>query len=450
MPPPSEAAVRELARRLDQAPSYRTLELVRFGRAAELDAPERFAQGDLVRVPRTAGHCSLGVVAYIDPGTHVASVIVRSGERGRPSLKDLDLATLARANPLHIGDYVVLDGSPFWVTGLDADGELVVVAREGQPVDPRELRARLEGVIAGEHEQTLQLTAPAATVPTDLATLRARERMDGRTGAYVPIERILDGGAVAGLIAGTGETDTVFGLKSPLAEAAVHTDRGRNYKAWNEDGAALFADGAGRLFVGVFDQAGGEGAQVERGAASALAAEVFFHAMRAVAEAGGGTDEAEAALHDAAHRGHEALLARGRGEVTTFLGAMVDAGEARVVNVGDSAALHLDPRGRLIAATVPEGLGRILLQGLGMLKKRHIEPRTYRWSLSRGDYLVFGSDGLFDARLDRESIGRLIAEAGSAADATRRLRDVVRARMASREAKPDNLTALVIRVGDRR
>jgi hypothetical protein len=63
---------------------------------------------------------------------------------------------------------------------------------------------------------------------------------------------------------------------------------------------------------------------------------------------------------------------------------------------------------------------------------------------------VFGSDGLFDARLDREALGRLIVDAGSAAAATRRLRDVVRARMDAREAKPDNLTALVIRVGDRR
>jgi serine/threonine protein phosphatase PrpC len=324
------------------------------------------------------------------------------------------------------------------------------VAREGQRVDPRELRARVEPGRGAEHDATLQLQAPAATVPTDVATLRARGHMEARTGAYVPIERILAGAEVAGLIAGTDETATVFGLKSPLAEAAVHTDRGRNYKAWNEDGAALFADGAGRLFVGVFDQAGGEGAHAARGAASALAAELFFHAIRRVAEVGGGPDEVEAALHETAHAAHDALRARGRGEVTTYLAAMVDAREARLVNVGDSAALHLDAGGRCLAATVPEGLGRILLQGLGMLKKRHVEPRGYRWALSPGDYLVFGSDGLFDARLDREALGRLIVDAGSAAAATRRLRDVVRARMDAREAKPDNLTALVIRVGDRR
>lgn len=445
----SDATVRELAKKLDVEPDYRQIELDRLRWAAELDDIKRFQVGDLVRVPRTSGHWSLGVLGAVS-AQGVATLVVRSDATGRPSLKELEVPVLVRANPLKIGDFVLLDGQPFWVAGLDAQGEFQVLGRTGQRVDPREFRALIESRIIGEDEATLQLTpVERQRMATPARPLSRAVPLD--EAPYVPIEAILDASSSYGLVAGNKETATVFNLRSPLAEAALHTDRGKNYKAWNEDGGALFADADGRLFVGVFDQAGGEGSDEHaRGAASALAGEMLFREMQKVAGAGGGREDAEAGLARAAQRAHEAILARGKGEVTTFLGAMIDRTEAVIVNVGDSGVMHFSPDGQHIQSTVAQGVGRILLEGLGMTKRVEIEPQFYRWPVRTGEFLVFGSDGLFDSKLQPNEIGALLVEGGTAAEATRQLRDVVRERMASRKGKPDNLTALVVRVGEPR
>lgn len=446
----------ELENKLAQEPEYRPVAISSLMHPSQLGAASRYQLGDLIRVPRTGGHYSLGLVTdRRDNGDLV--VQVHSQRSGKPSVKELDGVAVAKANPLKIGDYFQLEGVGFWVTGIDETGELVVLSGSGERVDPREFRARLEVAITSlDGADTVQMSASelrrvqagvrerAPTTPLPLA-----RPLDERP--YVPIESILEANASTGLIAGNKETDTVYGLVSPVAGAALHTDRGHNYKSWNEDGGALFADRRGRLYVGVFDQAGGEGSDDQQlGAASAVAAQALFDEMKASARADHGPEEALGALASAALQAHRAILSRGLGEVSTFIAARVDEHDALVVNVGDSGAMHFDAQGGLLARTQAQGIGRILLEGLGMTREdRDPQYESYRWSVKPGQNLVFGTDGLLDSKLTPEEIGRMVAGAATAAEATRRLRDEVRTRMRDKTGKPDNLTVLVVRIGEK-
>jgi serine/threonine protein phosphatase PrpC len=455
---PTRKELEKLSERLDQEPRYEFLDLSKATSSHYVNSIERYQTGDLVRVHRSDGDWSLGVVtSRFSKGR--LRVLVRSKPDGALSVKELSEDSVLRANPVKIGDYVQLDGAPFWVAGIDLDGEVLVVTRSGQRIDPEEFRARIVSMI---EETALEATVHMTT--TD------RERMlsDGETpikavptrplsvarpaqpGPYVPIESILSASSGYGLYAGNKETNTVFNLKSPIAGAALHTSRGHNYKSWNEDSGALFADQHGRLYAGVFDQAGGEGSdETARGRASAIAAEMFFAEMQQVAEDNGDHDLAEGSLVRAANRAHAAILERAKGEVTTFVGSMIDARTVTIVNIGDSGAMHFDKRGRHLRSTETQGVGRLLLEGLGMVRKRGFAHQTYRWPVAKGDHLVFGSDGLLDSKLEPEEIGKMVAKAASAADATRILRDVVGERMKSKKGKPDNLTVLVVRVGEK-
>ena len=294
---------------------------------------------------------------------------------------------------------------------------------------------------ADPFEDTKTIKSPALVPPVT---------MDDKK-QYTPIESIVRADTLHGLIAGNRETSTVYDLRSPVADAALHTNRGIHYKDWNEDGGALFADRMGRLFVGVFDQAGGEGSDKNaRGAASRIAAQALFDRMKAFADTGGGADEAERALINAALDAHQLILARGRREVTTYLGAMIDKNLAVLVNVGDSGAMHFSAKGDHLDSTEEQGIGNLLLEGLGKHYAEGLGPdcRAYRWRVAAGEYLVFGSDGLLDTKLNGGEIGAIIARAGNASNATRALRDIVSQRMKMKAGKPDNLTILVVRVGD--
>jgi serine/threonine protein phosphatase PrpC len=463
-PPPMRSPTRKelekLAERLDQEPNYEFLDLLRLTNVHQINGIERYRSGDLIRVHRSDGDWSLGVVtAPASKGR--LRVLVRSKPEGALSVKELSEDSVLKANLLKIGDFVQIDSTPFWVAGLDLDGELLVVTKSHQRIDPSELARRLRKIVEErDTEVTVQMSSEdrERLLGTDIAPISVSRPMPTRPlsvarpvspGPYVPIESILSASSGYGLWAGNKETDTVYDLKSPLAGAALHTSRGHNYKSWNEDGGALFADGNGRLYLGVFDQAGGEGSDEQaRGAASAIAAEMLFDEMQAIAEANGNHEEAEAALIRAAQRAHDAILERSKGEVTTFIGGMIDAHQATIVNIGDSGAMHFDKKGRHLRSTEAQGVGRLLLEGLGMVRKRGFAHVTYKWPVTRGDLLIFGSDGLFDSRLEPEEIGKMAARAKTAADATRKLRDVVSERMKAKKAKPDNLTVLVVRVGE--
>lgn len=456
---PTRKELEKLAERLDEEPQYEFLELGRLTSYAQLNGLERYQMGDLIRVHRSDGDWSLGVVTHRSSKGRLR-VLVRSKPDGALSVKEISEDSVLKANPLKIGDYIQLDGAPFWVAGLDLDGELLVVTRSGHRVDPNEFAGRLRTIVDdNDAEVTVQMTS------ADRRKLLGDDDSDGRrtsparplsvarplfSGPYVPIESILKANSGYGLWAGNKETDTVYDLQSPVAGAALHTSRGHNYKSWNEDGGALFADSNGRLYLGVFDQAGGEGSdEAARGAASAIAAEKLFEHMQQVAAEAGDHDAAEAALVRAAESAHIAILERAKGEVTTFVGAMVDSDTATIVNVGDSGAMHFDKRGRHLRSTEAQGVGRLLLEGLGMVRKRGFTHQSYRWPVAKGDMLVFGSDGLLDSKLGANEIGQMVSSAPSAADATRHLRNVVNERMRSKQGKPDNLTVLVVRVGEK-
>ena len=98
----SEAELRALGKKLSLEPEYKLLEMDRFTSVAQLASIARYEVGDLVRVPRTVGKCTLGVVSEIED-TGIVSIVVRSVATGRLSIKELDTASLAEANPLKIG-----------------------------------------------------------------------------------------------------------------------------------------------------------------------------------------------------------------------------------------------------------------------------------------------------------------------------------------------------------
>lgn len=461
---PTRKELEKLAERLDEEPRYEFLALGSLTTYDQVNGLERYRMGDLIRVHRSDGDWSLGVVTSRSSNGRLR-VLVRSKPDGALSVKEVSEESVLKANPVKIGDYIQLDGSPFWVAGLDLDGELLVVTRSGHRVDPNEFAERLRTIVEeNDAEVTLQMTnADRERLLEDDEDGEAqpkKRRSPARplsvarplfSGPYVPIESILKANSGYGLWAGNKETDTVYDLQSPLAGAALHTSRGHNYKSWNEDGGALFADANGRLYLGVFDQAGGEGSDdAAKGAASAIAAEKLFEHMQHVAEEGGDHDAAEAALVQAAESAHVAILERAKGEVTTFVGAMIDEHSATIVNVGDSGAMHFDKRGRHLRSTEIQGVGRLLLEGLGMVRKRGFTHQSYHWPVTKGDMLVFGSDGLLDSKLGPNEIGEMVAAAPSAADATRLLRNVVSERMRSKQGKPDNLTVLVVRVGEKK
>lgn len=447
-----DADVTLLAAKLEVDQQYTHLDLKKLESVDQINAASRYRVGDLLRVPRSnKQRASSGVVVgVLGNGGLRVEVQIRDGRAG---IKEMSADQVAEMNPLKVGDYMELRGRPFWVAGIDRSGDLVVLNQGGQRVDPFMLRQEIDTMVRSGVEETVRLPSLAfirehAETHTPTGPLPISRPLDSER--YVPIESILEADTHHGLIAGNKETDTVYGLKSPFAGAALHTNKGHNYKDWNEDGGALFADRAGRLFLGVFDQAGGEGSDSQaRGAASAIAAQALFDHLKPFADEKSPTERADVPLINAAMKAHEAILARKIGEVTTYIGAVVDDKLATIVNVGDSGAMHFTRKGKHIETTEEQGIGRILLEGLGKQYPEGKRPNfhTYRWPLQRGDFLVFCTDGLLDAKLSPEEIGEMLVKAGSAADATRSLRDVVSERMKKKKGKPDNLTVIVVRVG---
>jgi serine/threonine protein phosphatase PrpC len=474
-----------LRAKLKEERKYKTINLGRLEDPDAIADLERYQVGDLIRVPRSGSRASMGVViGKTAAGELRVEVETHDGKAGQ---KEMPADQVREMNPLKIGDHFTFQGRPFWVEGVDEVGDLVVVSDDRQRFDAylladkirRELDSGSEKTVRvpsmsddakraalrnlpeiGDHDPTIDVSSEIATyhlmaepAHDDSSTIKtpALRPASGTKKHYTPIEAIVRADTLHGLIAGNRETNTIYDLQSPLANAALHTNRGHHYKDWNEDGGALFADRAGRLYVGVFDQAGGEGSDKNaRGAASKIAAQSLFDRMKAFADTHGDAKRAEEALINAALDAHQLILARGRHEVTTFLGAMIEKNLAVIVNVGDSGAMHFSPEGDHLDSTEEQGIGNLLLEGLGKHYSEGHGPdcRGYHWRVTHGEYLVFGSDGLLDTKLSRDEIGAIIARAGSAADATRALRDIVSQRMKMKAGKPDNLTILVVRVGE--
>jgi serine/threonine protein phosphatase PrpC len=423
-------------------PEYRTLDLGSL--ESGVNFAKRYGLGDLVRIERSRGPATLGVVVGWEKNGDLRVEVDSDGE---VLFKTLSARELRRQNPLKIGDRFQFGGNVYWVSGVGAEGELSVVDQAGRGTDARDLASKIEQAIT---EKKSELFAARAQQPDDSTSRPMRI-----TGRYQRIEEVGEGGD-PGIIAGNRETrDTVYKLKSPILQAALHTDKGKNYsKDWNEDGALLLADARGRMYVGVFDQAGGigKGDPTARGAASKIAAECLFEKAQVIARSGAGLDEAAIAYLEALHEAHRQVLDRGFREATTFVGAMIDGNEALIVNVGDSGAMLFGAGGAHVASTVEHGMGPFLFEGVGLTHEDEDDPSRppkhdlYRWRVEPGQLLVLGSDGLLDAGLTKEEIGKIVSGAGDAFEATRLLRDLVKQRMGTEAAKADNLTIAVIQI----
>ncbi|MBI4820354.1 MAG: SpoIIE family protein phosphatase [Deltaproteobacteria bacterium] len=443
----------ELEARLREPPSYRRLNLPRLSSIGEVNAINRFKTGDLVRVPRSGGLATLGVVVGREP-QGALRVEVQTKE-GRVGLREVAANELKESNPLKIGDYLEVEAKGFWVTGLKRDGSLLVLDAAGRSVDPIALRSRIEQAIEVQKSlvRTQRIFSDDRSGPHPFPAPRNRPLVVPRPldeNAYVPLELIYEPGAELGLVAGSRESGDVYTIETPLGRAALHSGRGVNYKDWNEDAGLLFADARGRFLLGVYDQAGGMGSvEGERGAASAIAAQCVFDRMQAHARAEGG--DCIPALDAAARAAHRAIVARSHHEVTTFISAFVDERDAALLNVGDSAALLFSADGTPLEHTVPHALpppnSHVVTEALGSLRR---EPRadTYRWPVAPGDWLVLGSDGLFDAELSKDQIGDRLAAAKTPLDATRSMIEEIHDRMERYQAKPDNLTIVVLRLAE--
>ena len=265
--------------------------------------------------------------------------------------------------------------------------------------------------------------------------------------ATAAIEDLAADADAATMVAGGRQTKGAL----PIADidAAVYSSRGRGYARYNEDAAGLFRDRKGRAYAFVLDQAGGLGGQV-RGRASALAGKRLFDACRSFAQWDDGNAEASPSslLLKAFERAHNDLLDRGEGEVTTAVVVVSDQDHAHLVNSGDSGAMHFDGKGQLKAMTdmqefEPPNEG-CLQHALGLEPEGH-EPGVYEWTLEPGDWVLLATDGLLDAGISEEALGRMLAGAESAEVAVNQICATALRRMGTLRAKPDNLTVVALR-----
>jgi serine/threonine protein phosphatase PrpC len=247
-------------------------------------------------------------------------------------------------------------------------------------------------------------------------------------------------------VAGGRQTKGALPVRTACFDAAVYSSRGRGYARYNEDAALLFRDEAGMIYAAVFDQAGGLGGRV-RGAGSRIAAERAFVAFKKLATAQEGSVEPARILLDQVELAHQGLIERGEGEVTTAVMVVARPGAALVLNSGDSAAWCFDPEGRPRAVTLPhedpdDGRGA-LTHAVGLLPDGHASE-LYAWTLDVGERLLLCSDGLLDAGLSPEDLGRELCGAESAEEAINQLAGRVLRRMSLMQAKPDNLSLVLV------
>jgi serine/threonine protein phosphatase PrpC len=282
------------------------------------------------------------------------------------------------------------------------------------------------------------------------------------------------------------ETESAIAVRGRKASGAVFTDRGVDYKNYNEDAGIVLrvVDPEGREVIGAgaFDQAGGMGSFGNTpGAASSICALAFEQAGVEVAEGG----DLEWSLRTALQRAHDGIVeAKGQSRaVTTFCAGFVRGNQAVIANVGDSGAVLFDADGNVVAQTTAHnmadkyyaedkdpngwlGFANQLTQAVGDRDRPGL-PEIVTWTIPPGGRIVFGSDGLFDANLAKHkqalvndapldswhgdhtlrAIGDIVRRFRGALDATNELVAYARAQMSCGAGKKDNTTIVVIDPG---
>ncbi len=480
-----KAALRE---RLAEPTAYRSLDLVgrsTGGNKESLSGTDRYKPGDKIAVPRSDGSTSLGVVV----GTLDKDLRVEMLERdGSFLLKNLSVAEVVQNNPLKIGDYIRLGDREIWVTGLGADGKLAGRAAEKGVVcdlDHRDLQ-KLSSQLSDQIIAKRFAPPPPQVIPVVIPVVTP----------VVAAQPSGVSGVTAASVSRTGgaESVAVESVKGKTASGALFSSKGPNkadhgvaYADYNEDAAVLgvipgSAGKAETVFAGAFDQAGGMGkVPGQTGAASRIAAEAFEAAAQAV---GKGADP-EKALRDAASSA-DTKIKKINGEygieaITTMAAGFISNGEAVVLNVGDSKVYHFGPDGKLKNETKAHNLGDMMAEMSGNpndgLRQSNIvteslgqkdgvsKPDIYRWKVGPGDYLLYTSDGIADANLSAQKkdvaagkpwarhnqavtageLGAIVAKKTPEA-ATQAVMDYALGNMKEGKAKPDNTTAVVVRI----
>lgn len=282
-----------------------------------------------------------------------------------------------------------------------------------------------------------------------IGSVRASAGDRARASSLEPVETLETFEDAITFVTRGNQTRGALPVATQELDAALYSSRGRGYAPYNEDGAVLFRDERGRLYLAVFDQAGGLGGKV-RGAGSGIAAERLAKGFRALAGAPDSIEACRRALVGAMEDTHQVLIARGEGEVTTGVAAVVSGdGRAGLATSGDSAAIRFDAQGRFVEMTpLHEGEGPFgagcLTHAMGLYPEGP-DVRFFDWVLEEGGLLVLCTDGLLDSGLDRDEVGTLLVDAPSLEEGVNELARRILRRMSMYRAKPDNLTMVALR-----
>ena len=231
------------------------------------------------------------------------------------------------------------------------------------------------------------------------------------------------------------------------------TDRGK-IREQNQDAFAHRLLPDGRIIALVCDGMGGARAG---NIASSMAVEIFMERFLA-GESGSDLERMEQAANEANRQVFQRASQDERcvGMDTTLVAALVERGEALILNEGDSRAYHISECGgtsqvtrdhSLVADLVERGeLTRdqarthphknLITRALGA--EPELRTDVFRRPLAEGEYLLLCSDGLSNVVPEQEILYEVI-HGGQADTCCRRLLDI-----ALHRGAPDNVTAVLI------
>ena len=201
------------------------------------------------------------------------------------------------------------------------------------------------------------------------------------------------------------------------------TDRGV-IRTQNQDAFAHQVLPDGRVVALVCDGMGGAKAG---NVASSMAVDIF---MREFLQ-----DEGRSGLSDRSRMERPAATANEQvfrravtepdcaGMGTTMVAALVEEGQALILNEGDSRAYHLSEEGGIVRALGADP---------------ELRADLFRQKLNEGDFLLLCSDGLSNVVSEQEILYEVI-HGGEACTCCRRLLDI-----ALHRGAPDNVTAVLI------
>ena len=234
------------------------------------------------------------------------------------------------------------------------------------------------------------------------------------------------------------------------------TDKGA-VRPQNQDGFYLDSPSE-HLAVGVVCD--GMGGARAGNIASLVAVETFVDALQNWQEDADANPAA--VLSRAAEQANAAVYHRAatdpdcRGMGTTMVAALVEEGQALILNEGDSRAYHLSEEGGIVRVTRDHSLVEDLVERGELTPDQarthphknlitralgadpELRADLFRQKLNEGDFLLLCSDGLSNVVSEQEILYEVI-HGGEACTCCRRLLDI-----ALHRGAPDNVTAVLI------